>query len=182
MLKGGEQAHCVKEQQTRHKQMKMIFYIQEKKSIVCVITETRWRELLLWLLSKPCQHLLLAYFSRTSEALLAYCSVLMTGTVKLLPAGSQRLRNELARFFLQANMALGHQRPDWLLQETFFFLLLLCRVFLWWSSCCKWTVISLKKQTNKYIKNVQMNTSLQVVQIFPETRHQGARLASWSTC
>lgn len=47
MLKGGEQAHCVKEQQTRHKQTKMIFYIQEKKSFVCVITETRRRELLL---------------------------------------------------------------------------------------------------------------------------------------
>lgn len=151
MLKGGEQAHCVKEQQTRHKQMKMIFYIQEKKSIVCVITETRWRELLLWLLSKPCQHLLLAYFSRTSEALLAYCSVLITGTVKLLPAGSQRLRNELARFFLQANMALGHQRPDWLLQETFFFCCCYVECFCDDHPAVNEQSLALKKQTNKQI-------------------------------
>lgn len=116
--------------------------------------------------------------------MLAYCSVLMTGTVKLLPAGSQRLRNELARFFLQANMALGHQRPDWLLQETFFFCCCYVECFCDDHPAVNEQSLALKnKQTNKYIKNVQINTSsLQVVQIFPETRHQGARLASWSTC
>lgn len=62
-----------------------IFYIQENESFVGVITETQRQQLLFWLLSKPWQHML-AYFSGTSKALLAYCSVLLTGMVELLPA------------------------------------------------------------------------------------------------
>lgn len=62
-----------------------IFHIQENKSFVGVITETRRQQLLFWLLSKPCQHML-AYFSRTSKALLAHFYVLVTDMVKPLPA------------------------------------------------------------------------------------------------
>lgn len=71
MLKGGEQAHCVKEQQTCHKQMQTtIFYIlQKKKFCVLFVSSQKHSD------------------SSSCMPTLAHCSVLMTGTVKLLPAG-----------------------------------------------------------------------------------------------